>query len=507
MTTVLLINEKNANMVFYWNEERYHTAMICTYHNLSITGTTECTYTTSKCVKRKKKKKKKKGTNCVERKTDTHHVSYDAINLIASFEWTDPTNELASVFKSYKEAKSANFAHIQPECSKESNSTVYNFVNDLRKRKFFKCYVNPDRLGYVYLNTYDFNRFLLLVLVCSGFAALLILFFVIDLTYRLKTEYRRRNVLFYIKCHKVRGVRWRLKAKEINKTIKIDKDNLTPLLIASKCGHDDIMEYLHSVGADLDSKDFKTGKTVFHYACESHNKAAISWCIKKKMSINFQDKQKRTPLIIYVHTLSEKDSCTADLGLLIDAGADVTVMDKSGSTALHHICRNKNIQSDIRTEVIRMLVNAGCTTIKLSRKKSEDSPLSALLLHKQYSLGLFLIEAGYRLLSETTLNVVLTNSKNIPKHMKSQLNQEIENAQPLMRLCRNTIRKSIGRNLLEKRIVFLPLPTRIKDYLLLKDSIYLPKTVKDQKLEVSVNVMSSCICQICGPFRRHFLKI
>ena len=132
------------------------------------------------------------------------------------------------------------------------------------------------------------------------FAALLICVFVIDATYCLRTQYKRRDVLFYIKCHKVRGVRWRLKAKEINKTIKFDKYNLTPLLIASKYGHDDIMEYLHSVGADMDSKDVKTGKTAFHYACESDNKAAISWCIEKKLPINIQDQQGRTPLITYV---------------------------------------------------------------------------------------------------------------------------------------------------------------------------------------------------------------
>ena len=40
-------------------------------------------------------------------------------------------------------------------------------------------------------------------------------------------------------------------------------------------------------------------------------------------------------------TLSEKDSCTTGLGLLIDAGADVTTMDKSGSTALHYIFRKQ----------------------------------------------------------------------------------------------------------------------------------------------------------------------
>ena len=52
--------------------------------------------------------------------------------------------------------------------------------------------------------------------------------------------------------------------------------------------------------------------------------------------------------------------------------------------------------------------------------------------------------------------------------------------QPLMRLCRTAIRKSIGTPFLEKRIGLLPLPTTIKDYLLLKDSIYLPNAVKNQ---------------------------
>ena len=158
-------------MVDYWDEQRHHTEIICTYHNLSRTGTTGCTYTTSRCTK--KKKKKKKGKVCVKRETDTHHASFDLVNVIASFEWTNSTRELAYVFESYKEAKHTKFGYIDTECSQESNSSIYKFVNNLKEKKLFKCNVNPDRLGFVYLNTYDFKIFLLLLLPCLGFGALL----------------------------------------------------------------------------------------------------------------------------------------------------------------------------------------------------------------------------------------------------------------------------------------------------------------------------------------------
>ena len=135
------------------------------------------------------------------------------------------------------------------------------------------------------------------------------------------------------------------------------------------------MEYLCSIGADLDCRNLNDGKTVFHYACESHRKTAIRWCIAKELPINIRDQKGRTPLITYAQTLFASDPGSIILGLLIDAGADVTVMDKSGSTALHYICRNKKIQSDIRTDMIKMLVNAGCLC-ELFMRKRKDSPLS-----------------------------------------------------------------------------------------------------------------------------------
>ena len=232
------------------------------------------------------------------------------------------------------------------------------------------------------------------------------------------------------------------------------------------------MEYLCSIGADLDCCNLNNGKTIFHYACESHRKTAIRWCIAKELPINIRDQQGRTPLITYAQTRFASNPGSIILGLLTDAGADVTVVDKSGSTALHYICRNNKIQSDIRTDMIKMLVIAGCLS-ELFMRKRKDSPLSILLKQHQYSLCFFLIEVGYDLLSDSGLMGVLTNSKDLPECIKNQLNEEIENAAPLMRLCRSVIRKSIGGILLEKRIVLLPIPSSMKNYLLLKDSIYL----------------------------------
>ena len=341
------------------------------------------------------------------------------------------------------------------------------------ERRFFQCYFHPDKLEYVYLNSDNYQNCFALMGLCLGHVVLLVSFVVFDVVYCQTKNKQRKDVLFYIQRNKVMKVQRKLKAENVNKRINYWGNELTPLLIASRYGHDDIMQYLYSIGADLNCTDLNNGKTVFHYACESHGQAAISWCIGKELPINIQDQQGRTPLITYVQTLSERDSYTTGLGLLIDAGAEVTTMDRSGSTALHHICRNKKVQFDIRPEVIRVLVNAGCPS-ELSGKNNKDSPLSILLQQRQYPLCLFLIDAGYDLSSsDSTLMDVLTNSEDLPEDIKDQLKEEIENIVPLTRLCTTVIRKSIGGILLEKRIELIPIPTSIRNYLLLKDSIYM----------------------------------
>ena len=434
----------------FWVEERYHTSTDCTFQEFSTNGTTNCTYTLPNCNKKVKP--------CI-----TRQVTYDLASVTVTFEWTNYTSNLALVFEHFRDAKLTNFKYVYAECNEGSNLSIYNFVNNLMERKLFKCYVHPDKLDYVYLNS-SYHYCFVVIGVCIGHIVLLVLFCAVDaIMYN-----KQKDVLFYIKRHKVMKVQRKLKVENVKKRLNFYGSELTPLLISSSYGYDDIMEYLCSIGADLDCCNLNNGKTVFHYACESHRKTAIRWCIAKELPINIRDQQRRTPLITYAQTLFASDPGSIILGWLIDAGADVTAMDKSGTTALHYICRNKKIQSDVRTDMIKMLVNAGCLS-ELFMKKRNDSPLSILLKQHQYSLCFYLIEAGYDLLSDSGLMGVLTNSKDMPEGIKNQLNEEVENAAPLMRLCRTVIRKSIGGILLEKRIVLLPIPSSIKNYLLLKD--------------------------------------
>ena len=464
ITLLSLFHEEDA--MNYRDEERHHVQTNCTFQKFSTNGTSNCTYTLPNCNKKIKP--------CTK-----SEVIYDIVSVTVTVQWTNNTSVLALAVDNFQDATNTNFSYVYPKCTETLNLTIYNFVNNLMGRRFFECYVRPDKLEYVYLNSNNYQSYFALMALCLGHVVLLVSFVIFDVIYCQTMNKQRKDVLFYIQRHKVMKVQRKLKVENVNKRINYWGNELTPLLISSKYGYDDIMQYLYSIGADLECSDLNNGKTVFHYVCESHRKTAISWCIEKELAINIQDQQRRTPLITYVQTFSENYSCTAGLGLLVDAGADVTAMDKSGSTALHHICRNKNIQSDIRTEVIRMLVNAGCPS-ELCRRNNEDSPLSILLQQRQYHLCLFLIHAGYDLSSDSTLIELLTNSKDMPEDIEDQLKEEMKNIVPLIRLCRTAIRKRIGSILVEKRIELLPIPKSLRNYLLLKDSIYL---LNDERLD------------------------
>lgn len=126
----------------------------------------------------------------------------------------------------------------------------------------------------------------------------------------------------------------------LNWGIGIDSQNksgLTPIQIAIKHGKYDIFTLLLSKGANVNTDGY-LGKTALHAAAKTEDSRFLTDILLKvkEVSINAVDYQGQTPLHIAAH-YNEYDN----MKILIDNGADKTLGDHGGKTALDY---NKILQ-------------------------------------------------------------------------------------------------------------------------------------------------------------------
>ena len=95
-----------------------------------------------------------------------------------------------------------------------------------------------------------------------------------------------------------------------------------------------------SAGADVNSKDRRTGWTLLHIAIRHQRKEIIQFLLDKGADVNARDNTGKTPLHLAVEA-GQKDLVEQ----LIAKGAQVNVMDRTGDNALS--LANKNNQTEI----------------------------------------------------------------------------------------------------------------------------------------------------------------
>lgn len=131
---------------------------------------------------------------------------------------------------------------------------------------------------------------------------------------------------------------------EINIDETIDRSNQTPLMLASRDGYPDIVEFLIQNGADVNSVS-RIGDTSLITVTQNSimNKDdqlnIVEQLIKAGANINFQDEYGKTPLILATESNSPKI-----VSKLLLSGADISVKDKHENTALDIAVSNEMVE-------------------------------------------------------------------------------------------------------------------------------------------------------------------
>lgn len=166
----------------------------------------------------------------------------------------------------------------------------------------------------------------------------------------------------------------------INKGVDVnfrDIAGFTPLIIAARKNYLQIVEALLKAGARPDIAD-DYGQTPLMFTRDA---GVIALLIRYKANVNIQDKRGMTPLM-HMIVLNEPEA----IKLLLAAGAQVAIKDKSGKSSLDYAQKNTEILAILQgnapvvpTQQAKagqvVAGNAVLKTTKTTTKKSISSPV------------------------------------------------------------------------------------------------------------------------------------
>jgi len=165
----------------------------------------------------------------------------------------------------------------------------------------------------------------------------------------------------------------------------------TPLILACKEGHYDLIKFLIENGADCSFQN-PLGNTAFHYADETSIKMLLDHCKEwdhldhlsrcpNKPNPNIKNKESITPIIYHCR---EEHNDVVQI-MLNYPSVDITNKDIDGRTCLHYACSNDSI------DLVKKLIESKKIPIN-SKTNDGNTPLHSAVYKKDYEMVKLLLE-------------------------------------------------------------------------------------------------------------------
>ena len=247
-----------------------------------------------------------------------------------------------------------------------------------------------------------------------------------------------------------------------------DRSDCTTILAeAAYAGSLDIVDYLVKAGALINNKDPSFGRTPLHRACMGQRTEVAIFLIKNRADVNCVDCYNMTPIIF-----AAMKGCLEIVTCLIQNGANPHRVNRWRFSALHYATFYGY------SEVVSRLIKAGCIP-NVRFITGDRTPLENLMHNEDYTNCHLLLDSGYDLRNEDYLHKYAetffpsllhsdTSNSNFTDCI-SQMDKlvlRLRTPQSLKSFCRIVIRKSMQGSYLQERVNTLPLPAKIKNYLL-----------------------------------------
>lgn len=175
--------------------------------------------------------------------------------------------------------------------------------------------------------------------------------------------------------------------------LDIDQANVwgeSPLMMAAQGSLVDCVRLLLEAGADCNVRQ-ENGQVALHYAGlstsgEARRETVALLCAGEGEHINTQDEDGRSPLFEFL------DDCVCT-EYLLESGAQVDVMDDSGSTVFHHAC------TEDESETLRVLLESSDSAdLTTAKNRNGNTALLEAFQHGSIDCAMIMLDlqdAGY----------------------------------------------------------------------------------------------------------------
>ncbi|XP_071111355.1 serine/threonine-protein phosphatase 6 regulatory ankyrin repeat subunit C-like [Haliotis cracherodii] len=109
----------------------------------------------------------------------------------------------------------------------------------------------------------------------------------------------------------------------------------TPVMLAARNGHKEVVELLVKKGANLSLAYNAAGSNVLHLACFNGHVDVVKYLLSQNaVDVNSRGWKQRTPVMRAAHSGNKEV-----VELLVNKGADLSLLNKKGSNILHLVCQ------------------------------------------------------------------------------------------------------------------------------------------------------------------------